>query len=204
MSDPIVTPEPVSEEPVEVTPEPVEVTPEPELGDAGKKAIDAMKEERNVARNEKKAIAKELADIRAELANKDKPAEEKALDEARAEARAEATKAADARYIKSELKAAATGKLADPTDAALYINLDDFEVDDNGDVDSDALADAIAELLTRKPHLGVPDARKFQGSGDQGAKKTEGVTQLTREQLKTMSPQEIMAAQKAGQLTSIL
>lgn len=140
------------------------------LGDAGKQALDRMKAERTAAKAEARAAKSELEQLRAELALKDKPAEEQALEAARAEARAEATKAANSRIIRSELKAAATGKLADPTDAALYINLDDFTVSDDGDVDSGALDEAIAELLVRKPHLSAAPKTRFEGGGDGGAK----------------------------------
>ena len=174
------------------------------LGDAGKRALDAMKQQRNAAKAEARQMKAELDRLKAEAAVKDKPAEEQALEAARAEARTEATAAANKRILKSELKALATGKLADPTDAALYINLDDFTVDDNGDVDSDALTEAITELLTRKPHLAAQDARKFQGTGDQGAKGKKSVGQLTREQLKDMSPEQIVAAQDAGRLNDLL
>lgn len=178
---------------------------ETDLGDAGKKALDAMKRERAAAKADAKSANARAEKAEAALADKDKPAEEKALDEARAEARAEATKAADARYIKSELKAAATGKLADPTDAALYINLNDFDVDDDGEVDSGALADAIAELLTRKPHLGMPDARKFGGSADQGAKgKPAAPAQLTENDVSRMTPSQINKARQQGLLKEYL
>jgi len=194
-----------NEEQVEETPETETETPEPELGDAGKKALDAMKKERAAAKADAKSANARAEKAEAELANKDKPAEEKALDEARAEARVEATKAADARYIKSELKAAATGKLADPTDAALYINLEDFDVADDGEVDSDALSEAIADLLPRKPHLGVPDARKFGGTADQGARgKTATPVQLTENEINRMTTPQINKARQQGLLKAYL
>ena len=43
--------------------------------------------------------------------------------------------------------------VVDPTDAALYIDLKQFTVSEDGDTDIEALNDAIDELLTRKPHL---------------------------------------------------
>lgn len=175
------------------------------LGDAGKQALDRMKAERNAAKAEARANKAELDRIKAELALKDKPAEEQAIEAAKAEARAEATQKANARILKSELKALATGKLADPTDAALYINLDDFTVDDNGDVDSDALNEAITELLTRKPHLAAVKPNRFDGDADQGAKgKNAKPAQLTQSELDRMTPAEVVAAQAAGQLNTLL
>ncbi|MFN4000874.1 hypothetical protein [Microcella sp.] len=174
------------------------------LGDAGKKAIDAMKAERNAAKAAAREAAAALKKLQDELALKDKPAEEQALEQARAEARAEATKAANERILRSELRAVATGKLADPADAALFIDLTQFEVSDNGDVDTDALSDAIDELLTRKPHLGAVQKQRFDGDADQGARKSEEKRQVTRAELESMKPEEINKARREGRLNKIL
>jgi hypothetical protein len=142
------------------------------LGDAGKQALDRMKAERAAAKAEARDAKTELERVRAELALRDKPAEEQALEAAKAEARAEATSAANLRVVKANLRAAATGKLADPTDILAYPSIVDpgsFEVDDDGNVDSDTLADAVNELLAKKPHLAAQQGR-FQGGGDGGAK----------------------------------
>jgi chromosome segregation ATPase len=160
-------------EATEVNTDPVENEPvegEAELGDAGKKALDAMKTERNTARSEVRSLKAEIAQLRAEVANKEKPAEEVALENARAEARAEAKSKADERILKSELKALATGKLEYPEDAHMYINLSDFEVDDDGNVDSDSLNDAIADLLKTRPRLAAGEKPRFEGGGDGGAR----------------------------------
>lgn len=149
-----------------------EVEGEETLGDAGKKALDAMKVKMRAAEKAAKDAKAALATREAELALKDKPAEEQALEQARAEARAEATAAANKRIIASELKLAAKGKLADVSDALLNINLDDFDVNDDGDVDTDALNDAISALLKRKPHLAASTGNRFEGSGDGGARAT--------------------------------
>lgn len=152
--------------------EPVEAAPvEPDLGDAGKKALDTMKAERNAAKAAAKQAIAEAEELRAQIANKDKPAEEIALENARNEGRTEATKAGNLRVLKSELKAIATGKLADPTDAHLYIDLATFDVNDDGEPDSDALAEAIDKLLIAKPHLAanIAPAPRFMGGGDGGA-----------------------------------
>lgn len=150
--EPVVTPPvaPVVEPPVEG---------EEALGDPGKKALDAMKAERNAAREEARIAKEALA--------QSKP-DETALEAARREATEAATTVANDRVKRSELKAAATGKLADPADALAFIDLSKIEVDQNGDVDSGALNTAIADLLTRKPHLAV-SAPLFQGGGDGGA-----------------------------------
>jgi hypothetical protein len=205
MSEQIVVDETPTEEAIEVEPTAEPIEGESDLGDAGKKALDAMKSQRNAATKEAKEARAELEKFRTDAALKDKPAEEQALETARAEARAEATKSANTRILKSELKAAATGKLADPTDAALYINLDDFDVNDDGDVDTDALTEAIDALLSRKPHLAAGGARKFEGAADQGAKgKAPKATQVTQAELDGMSLAQINAARTAGRLATLM
>jgi len=174
------------------------------LGDAGKKALDAMKAQRNAERVKARAAETKLAELTAAAALRDKPVEEQALEAARAEARAETSKAANGRILKSELKAAAKGKLADPSDAHLYINLDDFTVSDDGEIDSDALSDAIDDLLTRKPHLGAAPLKRFEGSGDQGANRVTKPSQLTEADIANMSPADIEKARKEGRLNTLL
>jgi hypothetical protein len=140
---------------------PEAAAPDPDAG--AKKALVAE-------RTARKAAETELARIKAELAAKDKPAEEVALDTARREAAAEATAKANERILKSDLRAAATGKLADPADALAFIDLTSFDVSDEGEVDPDALNEAIANLIKAKPHLAATAAPRFTGSGDGGAK----------------------------------
>ena len=137
------------------------------------------------------------------------PAEEKAAAKARAEVEAEIGAKANARILKSEIRAAATGKLADPADAALYLDLSTFDVNDDGDVDSDALAEAIADLISRKPHLGVAKQNRFDGGADQGAKGREsGPPQWTEADLQKADREgrsdDIAKAKAAGNLNTIL
>lgn len=176
------------------------------LGDPGKKALDTMKQKLREAEKQARESRAELERARREAELRDKPAEEQALEAARAEARAEALAKANERILRSELKAAASGKLADPTDAALFIDLTQFDVSGDGDVDSDALNDAIAELISRKPHLAAQKQNRFDGNADQGAKKeTADPKQITdREQLKSMSPEEIVKARDEGRFKTLL
>lgn len=166
--------EPAPEPEPEPEPKPDGDTPpegEEDLGDAGKKALDAMKAQRKAANDRAKAAEERATALETALAAKDKPAEEQALDAARAEARAEAQKAADARILKSELRAVAAGKLANPADALAFIDLSEFTVDADGEPDSDALNEAITDLLKARPYLAAnPNQNPFQGQGDGGAK----------------------------------
>ena len=116
------------------------------LGDPGKRALDTMKAERKAATDRAKAAEAERDALKAQLEGRE--AEHAAAQE-KQRARDEALAVANKRILSAELRAAAKGKLADPSDAALYINLDEFEVSEDGEVDSDALASAIDDLLAR-------------------------------------------------------
>jgi len=172
------------------------------LGDPGKKALDTMK----ARLKEEKARRRELERRLAERESQDSgDADPKDADAIRAQAEREALKKANARIIRSEIKAAAAGKLADPTDAMVYLDPNDFEVDANGEVDAEEIREAIEDLITRKPYLAATARPRFQGAGDGGAaRKASGPSQLTREDLKSMSPAEIVKAKREGRLKKVL
>lgn len=172
-----------------------EVKPDPNAG--AKKAL-------VTERTARKAAEKELARIKAELALKDKPAEEQALEAARAEARTEATTKANARIVRAELKAAATGKVKNPALALKLIDTSEIDVDDDGEVDSDAVNQAITDLLEQYPELAA-DGSKFTGTADQGAKgKNSKPAQVTRSELASMTPAQIEQARIDGRLNDLL
>jgi multidrug efflux pump subunit AcrA (membrane-fusion protein) len=183
-------------------PEPVEG--EEALGDPGKKALDALRKELRAAEKAAREARAEAEQVRREAELRDKPAEEQALEQARAEARAEAMTAANQRILRSELRAAAAGKLADPSDAALFLDLSQFEVGADGDVDSDALNDAIADLISRKPHLAAVKPNRFEGAADQGATRESKISQITRDQIQNMTAEQINQARREGRLSSVL
>lgn len=185
--------------------ETTDATGEDALGDAGKKALDAMKARVKAAEKDAREAKAALAKSAADAALKDKPADEQAIEKARAEAKAEARAESDKRTVKIELRLAAKGVLADPSDAALYINTDDFTVSDDGEVDSDALNEAIAELIERKPHLAAAKQNRFDGAADQGAKgKSDTVPQWTEADLARATDDETVAAKAAGKLNNLL
>jgi hypothetical protein len=170
------------------------------LGDPGKRALDTMKAERKAATDRAKAAEAERDALKAQLEGRE--AEHAAAQE-KQRARDEALAVANKRILSAELRAAAKGKLADPSDAALYINLDEFEVSEDGEVDSDALASAIDDLLARKSHLAA-DSRRFDGAADQGAKGEHRQSQLSATDLETMSAAEINQARRDGRLNKVL
>lgn len=146
------------------------------LGPAGEQALERMKQDRKAAQDALKpwkALARELGaktpdELKALVAAKRDGDTEAEADRIRREATAEVTAKANARIVRAEVKALAGGKFADPADAALYLHLDDFEVDEDGDVDTDAITAALDELLKKKPHLAAQGGRRFAGGGDGG------------------------------------
>lgn len=150
-----------------------------------------------------KAAAKRVKELEQELADRDKPADEKAIDVARREAAAEATAKANTRLVAAEFRIAAAKRVksAELAMAAVGNALADVEVDDDGNVDADGISAALDDLLEKYPDL-APS--RFEGTADQGGKgKASAPSQLTREDLKTMKPEAILAADKAGRLDRI-
>jgi hypothetical protein len=172
------------------------------LGDAGKKALDSMKSKWREERDKRRDLESRIASLEAPKPSGDTDTPDP--DSIRREAAREATLKANARILRSEIKAAAAGKFADPADALAFIDAAQFEVDENGDVDAGEISDAIEELLTRKPHLAATARPRFQGTGDGGAARKAAIPQLTRDQLKGMSPEAIRKAKTEGRLNNLL
>jgi hypothetical protein len=166
-----------------------------DLGDKGKKALDAMKAKLRSERERRRTAEAKL---------QDKPASTDAGD-IQAKAEQAATAKANARIVRSEVRAAAAGKLADPKDALKFLDLDQFEVDEDGQVDEDEVADAIDDLVKNKPYLAAATAKRFQGTGDGGAVRKAGrPKQLTKQDLTSMSPEAIEKARIDGKLDDLM
>lgn len=163
------------------------------LGDAGKQALARMKAKLKTERTRRREAESKLAD-------KDGDGDGDG-DGAKTAA---AIAKANARIIKSEVKAAAKGVLADPSDAYKFLDLDSFEVDDDGNVDEDEIADAIEDLVKNKPYLAAQGGRRFKGGAGGGARKETRPKQLTRADLAGMTPAEIDKAHKEGRLADLL
>jgi hypothetical protein len=163
-----------------------------------KKALAAERKARREA--ERKA-----RDLEAAKADSDKEPAEQALEQARREAREEAQNAFNQRLVKAELRAALAGKVNDPALALKVIDLSEIDVDSNGEVDPQSVTDAIEAAISQYPVLRPTDVKKFTGTADQGAKgKASQPPQLTREQLKSLSPEQILEAEANGQLANLL
>lgn len=175
------------------------------LGDAGKKALDAMKAKWKAAEERAKASDAAAAALKAKL---DGTEAEHAAEQAKREAEQAALAKANERILRSEVKAAAKGVLADPADAYKFLDLDSFEVSEDGEVDSDAITAALDSLVKTKPYLAVQDGKRFKGDADGGTRKESVEGQLTLADVQRMTAEgkheEIEAARIAGRLKNVL
>ena len=135
-----------------------------------------------------------------------KTEDERRLDEvrkqAREEGRTEVLTATNRRLVSAEVRAAAGGKLADPSDAVGMLDLSQFEVADDGGVDQAAVAAAIDKLVESKPYLAASYGR--DNDINQGRRNAAGPQQLTRDNLKTMTSDQIEEARNKGQLDNLM
>lgn len=166
----------------------------------------AKKVNRDLERKNKTALA-EIDTLKTKVPEGDAPDPDAIKAEARKEALAEAKAASDARILRAEIKAAAGTKLADPNDAVRLLDLDDFEVDEHGNVDQAEIAKAIDALVKSKPYLAA-EGKRFQGGGDGGAREgSQTPTQLTQSELKRMYDDkqyaEIDKARQEGRLADL-
>lgn len=195
VTDPPATPPVATDPPTDPAPTPSD------LGDAGKRAIDAMKADKKAAEAAARAAEQRAAELQAKLDGKDA---EFLAAQAAQKVKDEAMAAANQRILKAEVRVAAASKLADPADALLHLNLSDFEVGADGEVDSSQIAAAIDDLITKKPYLAAQGGKRFQGTADGGARNdATKPSQLTRDDLKRMSAEEIVKAEKEGRLDKI-
>lgn len=179
------------------------------LGEGGKKALQAERAARKTAEQQAKTLQAELDKLReAQMSD-----QERAVAEARRQGETEATTKAQRRLFAAEAKVAAAGKIADPTllsdpDVALsLLGLDEIPVDNDGDIDSEAISGAIDRLIEGRPFLkaGTQAHATWPSNGSEaGPRGDDAKSQLTRDHLKTMSPQEIVKAKAEGRLRDVL
>jgi hypothetical protein len=179
------------------------------LREAGTKALEREKARRKAEAGKRRAAEARIAELEGQLSAGKGGDGGPDPDQIRREATTAATAKANARILRSEIRAAAAGKLADPRDALRLLDLDAFEVDEDGQVDEDEIADAIADLIKAKPYLGAATATapttrtrpRFEGTADQGARKAQsGPRQYTEAEVKKMTPEQIDEAHRKGEL----
>lgn len=180
-----------------------------QLADKGKQALDRMKTQRNAARDqlrEFKALGLTPEQIKALQKGDAKAGDQPDVDQIREQARTEARTEALKERVVDKIEAKAARAFADAEDAvAILLRTHDAEdFLDDGKIDVEAIQEALDELLEKKPHLAVQDGKRFKGTPDGGARKAARPGQLTRDDLKRMSPQDIKKAKDAGRLNDVL
>lgn len=198
---------------------------DPPLGPKGEKALQAEKDRRREADRLRRQAARERDEALAELDRLRKAAEQKPadsdtdadkgpdLDAIRKEAEEKAKAAVKAEVLKDrvsdKIEVLAAKRAQDP-DVVRTLLLAGSEIADflDGDkIDAEAIKEALDELLEKKPYLAVAaqSAKRFQGSGDGGARKgPQKPAQLTQADLDRMSPEQIVKAQSEGRFDDLL
>lgn len=93
--------------------------------------------------------------------------EEVDVEALRRDVQRETTGRMNRRVVKAEVKRiAAHMGFADPGDAPLYVDLDDYEVNDDGDVDEEAIRADLKDVLKRKRHLKGGDSESDSEHGN--------------------------------------
>jgi hypothetical protein len=140
-----------------------------ELGDAGKQAIDKMKQRMRDEATKRRAAETELAAIKAKAAA-EAGDQQATAEQIKADARKEAqTEIAQERAL-DRVEVLAAKSFADPADARVFLasHVDDFI--DDGQVDIDAINEALTELLKTRPYLAAGAPRKWTATGDGGVR----------------------------------
>lgn len=165
------------------------------LGDRGKNALRAMKERVKASKKAEREAKAELDKLRNSAGKSD---EQVAEQQQRDQREAAILNKANERIVRSEIKSAAAGKLQNPAIAVRLLDLSDFEVDEDGNVDEDEIAQAIDDLLEKEPYLAVQSGGgpKF----DSARGKPKVAKKLTPKDLESMSPQEIAKAYDEGRV----
>lgn len=179
-------------------PEP-EPDDDPPLGEAGEKALREFKKRAREAERELRRLQQEQ-----NKPDEDTTHQAELRQQIESELRAEASK--DRALDKVEAKAARTFQNPDLVRKLLADQADDF-VDAQGNPDVEAISDALEELLETEPYLALDTQRdrRFQGKADGGTRNgSSKPSQLTRDDLKRMSPDAIEQARLEGRLNDLL
>jgi hypothetical protein len=143
-------PEPGTPAPEGDPPEPNQpADPDPGTDPADDGDVKKLRASLQSERRARAAAEREAAKLRDEHATD----ADRALAAARDEGRREALGQVGSRMVEAEVRAAAGGRLADPADAVRLLEVGSFIDDDTGEIDRDAIAAAIDDLLESKPYL---------------------------------------------------
>lgn len=191
------------------TPPPAPVVEAPSEDDFKTKFESQQQINRDLEKKLKSAIPKDEAEtLRAELAKLQGREAEYAAEQERIKTQREADAAAltkaNARILKAETRAVAAGRLADPEDALRYLNLADFQVGDDGEVDRAAVTAAVEELVKSKPYLAAQGGATGTVFSPTAAREGPTKAQWTEAQLASATPEQINAARREGLLVNLL
>lgn len=125
--------------------------------------------------------------------------QEKAVAEAEERGRKEATTEAATLLASARIEAALTGVVPDPADVVEELNLARYITED-GKVDSEA----VAKLREKYVALAAPSGKPAIPGVPAGARTDAGVRQLTREEIKSMTPEQISEARSKGQFADLM
>ncbi|MFJ2318410.1 hypothetical protein ACIOTN_17110 [Glutamicibacter sp. NPDC087661] len=165
------------------------------LGDKGKNALRAMKDRVKASKKAESEAKAELERLKNSAGKSEEQVEEQRQREQR---EAAILNKANERIVRSEIKSAAAGKLQNPALAVRLLDLSDFEVDEDGNVDEDDIAQAIDELLEKEPYLAVQSGAGPKFDSARGKRKV--AKKLTAKDLEGMSPAEIAKAYDEGRV----
>lgn len=121
--------------------------------DPAQQHIQSLRRENASWRTRLREKEAELERLKETAASDVEAAVQQAREEARAEALAEALALSSDRIREAEVLAAASKRLRDPADALKLLDLSQFQVDDEGNVDREAIDAAVDELVKGKPYL---------------------------------------------------
>jgi hypothetical protein len=151
---------------------------EGDLGEAGKRALHQLraqvKEEtakRRAAESKRRAAEAKAAALEAKAT---KPTEgEPTPEEIRRTAREEAQAEVVRERALDRVEVLAAKSFTDPADARMFLaaSVEDFL--DSGSIDSEAINEALADLLKARPYLAIGAPRRFSGTGDGGYRGTK-------------------------------
>jgi hypothetical protein len=160
------------------------------LAEAGKRALTAERE----AKNEAKRALKPWRDLEREFRMSPEQVREalasrgdidKQIEQVRREVRSEVLREVNRARVQDKVALLATASFADPADAHLFVDLDEFEVDEDGAIDEEKVKRELADVLRRKPHLAkrqeVDEVDDFDGGARRTVTKPTSMTDLIRE-----------------------
>lgn len=137
------------------------------LGEPGKRALTAEREARKAAEKAAKEYEQQLQELREQSMSDQERALEKARREAAEAARSEERGRLLGQLAETQVRAAASGVMANPALATKLLDVNDFLTDD-GQVDESAVQQAVNKLVEDEPYLRASATRPV--SADQGVR----------------------------------